>query len=1057
MGGDRAARADVVEFWRAVELFSPQKVPPVDRFDAREPVEAVISGRTGPEPLPWELGHRLHKPPRRRGYERQHIVYLGVYRIEEVWVAVDDILDPGTENFDPRPAGDCALAAIVVDGDGRYLPNTAVVSGLAWAAGRTRSPGPADPSWLRGFSTTEQLFVDLIDDVQTVDEDTGGRAPLDSKSLSVLRTRTEELLGVSGLIGCESIRVRSLEVRASESIESTDFLNSFIAADLDHVAARVAAGDIGTGLAQYLTEDTDIDVARRVDLHANPNASLVGCRPTATPLGRWPNPVGHALVLGQQFAVNTIMDELADGAGIFAVNGPPGTGKSTLLRDLVAAIVVERGNRLADLERPIDAFTSTPHRWKTGDYTRIVQQWAAPFHGFEIVVASSNNGAVENISHEMPASAAVDATNFGVDYFTDIATALLTVDPKPATDTDGTDAWALTAARLGRKSYRTRFADTLWFDEKVTESGKDDAEPGSAARRLGIQSILKGLESSTPERPWHDSVAEYRAKRNAVVELLAQRQRAHDDARDAATLREKVPALEERLRHATTGLQAAQQSEMSLRGALDREKRGRALVVDEIAAHHVARGPWWRILGKQARADRHRWQARQQQLAESLARWDSAFEHAWSVHQESLRVLLDAEGRHDPLVREHHEVLARIDHLDRAIDDHRRCWGPAVPSPDWSTNISSRELAAPWSDPEVAEARSRLFLAALDLHREFLSHAPKIMRQSLHGAMDVVTGSAPADLDAETVADAWRALFFLVPLVSTTFASFDRVFRGLGSESLGWLLIDEAGQSTPQNPVGAIWRARRTIVVGDPIQLEPVVTLPFRAQQAVRRTFGVSERWLPARSSAQTVADRLNRWGTTLSDGEGPIWVGAPLRVHRRCDEPMFSIVNTIAYDGTMLHGRDPSPRGPLPASMWLDVTGPSSGHYVRAEHDLLVTRLRWLADAGHDLNEIIVITPFREVARRLTGLETQFAGVTAGTVHTAQGKEADVVFLVLGGDPAKDGAKRWAASKPNLVNVAVSRAKKRLYVIGDRDAWSRHPRFDVLARELSRHRENVM
>ncbi|MGF7122568.1 hypothetical protein [Rhodococcus sp. AG1013] len=53
--------------------------------------------------------------------------------------------------------------------------------------------------------------------------------------------------------------------------------------------------------------------------------------------------------------------------------------------------------------------------------------------------------------------------------------------------------------------------------------------------------------------------------------------------------------------------------------------------------------------------------------------------------------------------------------------------------------------------------------------------------------------------------------------------------------------------------------------------------------------------------------------------------------------------------------------------------------------------------------------------------------------------------------------AKRWAASKPNLVNVAVSRAKKRLYVIGDRDAWSRHPRFDVLARELSRHRENVM
>lgn len=1049
MGGGRGLKADVIEFWRAVELFSPQKVPPVDRFDAREPVEAVSSG-PAKAPLPWELGHRLHEPPRRRGYERQHIVYLGVYRIDDVWVAVDHILDPGTENFDPRPAGDCALAAIVVDGDGRYLPNTAIVSGLAWAAGRTRDPGPADPSWLRGFSTAERLFTDLVDDVQSVDEEAGGRAPLDSTTLSVLRTRTEELLGVAGLIGCESIRIRSLEVRASESVDGTDFLNSFIAADLDHVASRVAVGDFGTGLEQYLAEDVDIDVARRVDLHANPEASLAGCKPMATPLGRWPNPVGNALALGQQFAVNTIMSELAESAGIFAVNGPPGTGKSTLLRDLVAAVVVERANRLAGLERPTDAFTSTPHRWKTGDYTRVVQRWAAPFHGFEIVVASSNNGAVENISHEMPAADAIDEAAFGVDYFADIATALLHVDAKSGADTEGTGAWALTAARLGRKSYRTRFADTLWFDEKMATPGADDEEQVATTPRLGIQSILKGLESAAPERPWRDAVAEYRAKRNRVAELLAERQRAHDDAREAARLREQLATIEERLRIGTAALQDAQQSELSLRGALDRENRGRASVVEEIATHDRARVPWWRVLGTQARADRHRWQARRRQLAEALSHWDSAIERVWSAHQESLRVLLDAEGLHNPLVSEHREMLARIGDLDRSLDGHRRCWGSAVPGHDWYTDISSRELAAPWSDPDVAEARSRLFLAALDLHREFLAHVPKLMRQSLHGAIDVVTGSSPADLDADTVSDAWRALFFLVPLVSTTFASFDRVFRGLGSESLGWLLVDEAGQSTPQNPVGAIWRARRTVVVGDPIQLEPVVTLPFRAQQAVRRTFGVSERWLPARSSAQTIADRLNRWGTTLSDGEGPIWVGAPLRVHRRCDDPMFSIVNTIAYDGTMLHGRDPSPRGPLPASMWFDVTGPSSGHYVRAEYDLLVTRLQWLADAGHDMNEVIVITPFREVARRLTGLETQFAGVSAGTVHTAQGKEADVVFLVLGGEPGKDGAKRWAASKPNLVNVAVSRAKKRLYVIGDRDAWSRHPRFDVVARELS-------
>lgn len=85
------------------------------------------------------------------------------------------------------------------------------------------------------------------------------------------------------------------------------------------------------------------------------------------------------------------------------------------------------------------------------------------------------------------------------------------------------------------------------------------------------------------------------------------------------------------------------------------------------------------------------------------------------------------------------------------------------------------------------------------------------------------------------------------------------------------------------------------------MQLTPVVTVPSKAQHDLAKQFALSETWIPSYASVQHLADRVGRYGTTIRLGERSLWVSSPLRVHRRCDSPMFEISNQIAYEGMMV------------------------------------------------------------------------------------------------------------------------------------------------------------
>lgn len=267
-----------------------------------------------------------------------------------------------------------------------------MLSSCAWAVGRALDPGPDNDGWLQGLQEAELAFRDLskssssLMTMSIAVSDTGREGPSDNSCALTVEDLVEVTQGVISLLGVErlaSSRVRTSSVAVDESRadrgEEHDFLNSFIASDLQTVADEVADGNLGAALASYLSFDDELRRSERVDVEKRLDVVYDSVAPGRVPPGRWPAQSDRPLGLSQQLAVSCVMKSLANGSGIFAVNGPPGNGKTTMLREVVADVVVARARQLAELAEPADAFVAE-HRWKTATPAILVALLYGAYH-----------------------------------------------------------------------------------------------------------------------------------------------------------------------------------------------------------------------------------------------------------------------------------------------------------------------------------------------------------------------------------------------------------------------------------------------------------------------------------------------------------------------------------------------------------------------------------------------------------------------------------------------------------------------------------------------------
>lgn len=204
---------------------------------------------------------------------------------------------------------------------------------------------------------------------------------------------------------------------------------------------------------------------------------------------------------------------------------------------------------------------------------------------------------------------------------------------------------------------------------------------------------------------------------------------------------------------------------------------------------------------------------------------------------------------------------------------------------------------------------------------------------------------------------------------------------------------------------------------------------------------------------------------------------GMYLYEHRRCYDNIIGYCNTLCYHGKLLPKRGREESNLMPAMGYLHIDGKGELASSGSRYNLLEaeTIAVWLAENqqnieahyGKSLHEVVgIVTPFSaqvSTIKQVLGKQgistgTNEKSLTVGTVHSLQGAERAIVIFSPVYSKHEDGG--FIDSDNSMLNVAVSRAKDSFLVFGDMDLFEVQPASSprgLLAKYLFESEKNAL
>ena len=282
------------------------------------------------------------------------------------------------------------------------------------------------------------------------------------------------------------------------------------------------------------------------------------------------------------------------------------------------------------------------------------------------------------------------------------------------------------------------------------------------------------------------------------------------------------------------------------------------------------------------------------------------------------------------------------------------------------------------------------------------------------------------------------------------------------------VLIDEATQANIAMAIPLLFRAKRAAIIGDPQQLQFISMLRPDRDYILRTQAKINE-------------DKYHHYsycGQSLYDfavGVNGAFVTDLNETFRSCPE-IAAYSGENFYLGNLTVATDISrlkiPHGYRMGIEWVDVKAPieaatGSGCWCPAEADAVVEQVKSILINADFQGTIGVVTPFACQAQRIDTLVRERSNIPqeildraqflSRTAHSFQGDERDVIiFSLCSGQSMPRGSLGFVTKDAHIFNVAASRARSLLMIVGDKN-WAQKcniPHISAMTRDWRNYYE---